>query len=671
MTNNLKYEKSPYLLQHAQNPVNWYAWGDSAFIDAKNDDKPIFLSIGYSTCHWCHVMAEESFEDKEIAEILNKHFISVKVDREERQDIDSVYMSVCQAMTGSGGWPLTIIMTPEKKPFFAGTYFPKISRCGKPGLKELLKKTALLWESERQLLIKAGDDMVTYIQHKPTDKPTKSFKKLIREGYEGLLMLWDSHYGGFGLSPKFPTPHNLMFLMDYSLLYKNERALEMAEKTLDCMFRGGIFDHIGGGFSRYSTDEKWLVPHFEKTLYDNALLAQAYLEAFRITNEPLYKRVAEKTLNYILEELTQEEGGFYCGQDADSDGIEGKYYLLTPEEICPMPGKENSENFCKWFAITDNGNFAGKSIPNLLYNPKYREENSSIEAMCEKLKRFRKERVLLKKDDKILTSWNAMAITAFAKASFVLKEPGYLSPALAAMRFIEKRLTDSDGKLFVRYRDGESAFLGLADDYAFIALALLELYKSSFEAEYLVKATRTARQMISLFFDEKDGGFYLYSKDSESLISRPKETYDGAIPSGNSVASMVLISLAALTGEIEWIKLRDLQLEFLSSQASLQPMSRCFALSAMMRALREPALLICASSEINAPEELIAFLRGVEQLNLHVLFLSPKNHGLLSDIVPSVKSYTVPAAGTVYYLCQNGACSKPTEQFSVIRERLN
>ncbi len=670
MTNNLKYEKSPYLLQHAHNPVNWYAWGEAAFVAAKNEDKPIFLSIGYSTCHWCHVMAEESFEDEEIAEILNKHFICIKVDREERQDIDSVYMSVCQAMTGGGGWPLTIFMTPEKKPFFSGTYFPKKARYGRPGLKELLEKTALLWRSERHLLIKAGDDTVTFIQHKPTNMTTKSFNQLIQEGFEGLSRLWDRRYGGFGLSPKFPTPHNLMFLMDYSLLYKNERALEMTEKTLDCMFRGGIFDHIGGGFSRYSTDERWLIPHFEKTLYDNALLAYAYLEAYRITNEPLYKRVAEKTLNYILEELTHDDGGFYCGQDADSDGVEGKYYLLTPEDIREVSKKQDSEDFCKWFDITDKGNFEGMSIPNLLNNPKYTEENITIEAICRKLKRFRKDRVHLNKDDKILTSWNAMTIIAFAKASFVLKETSYSSPALAALKFIERRLTDSDGKLFVRYRDDEAAFLGLVDDYAFYALALLELYKSSFEAEYLVKAVGVARQMISLFFDKRDGGFYLYSKDSERLISRPKETYDAAIPSGNSVSSMVLVSLAALTGEIEWIKLRDKQLEFLSCQASLQPEVHCFALSVIMRALKEPALLICASTEKNAPEELISFLRGVEQIDLYVLYLSPDNRNLLFDIVPSVKNYPLSSSDTVYYLCQNGVCSSPTEQISVIRDKL-
>lgn len=670
MLNNLKNEKSPYLLQHAENPVNWYAWGEEAFSAAKNKDKPVFLSIGYSTCHWCHVMARESFEDAEIAEILNKSYISVKVDREERQDVDAVYMSVCQAMTGSGGWPLTILMTPDKKPFFAGTYLPKESRFGILGLKELLLKTAQLWQNERQRLISAGDDIISFIRKPSASGRSRPFEELIQKGYEDLLSNFDRRYGGFGRSPKFPTPHNLMFLIEYSLLYKDERALETAERTLDCMFKGGIFDHIGGGFSRYCTDRMWLAPHFEKTLYDNALLAQVYLEAYRITNEPLYKRIAEKTLNYMTEELRDENGGFYCGQDADSDKVEGKYYVFTPDEISSALGEADSEYFCGWYAVTKEGNFHGKSIPNLLHNLKYREDNAAVNAMSEKLYAYRKNRAVLGRDDKILTSWNAMAITAFAAASFILKEPKYLSYAVGAQRFIENGLTDKDGKLFVRYRDGEAAFNGTVDDYAFYALALLELYKITFDAEWLLKASDTARRMIELFFNGESGGFYLYSKDSETLISRPMETYDGAIPSGNSAAAKALVFLAALTGEAEWINARNLQLGFLSCEIAVHPMASCFALTSMMKALREPSLLICVSSEKNVPEELVSFLRGCEKPDLFVLFVSSENRGALLSAVPSARDYPIPETGTAYYLCQNGACGKPAYNFSRIREKL-
>jgi uncharacterized protein YyaL (SSP411 family) len=665
--NSLANEKSPYLLQHAHNPVNWFTWSGAAFSKAKAEEKPIFLSIGYSTCHWCHVMAHESFEDEEVAQILNRDFISVKVDREERPDVDAVYMRVCQALTGSGGWPLTVIMTPEQKPFWAGTYLPKTSRYGRMGLTELLTAIAAEWKCDKNAIISSGEQIVSFLNREENASLQSApvNKEILLKAYQQFRQSYDAVWGGFGSAPKFPSAHNLSFLIRYAALEKEKYALDMAEHTLTQMFRGGMFDHIGGGFSRYSTDEKWLVPHFEKMLYDNALLAAAYAEAYQATKNVFYRLVAERVLGYILRELTDGAGGFYCGQDADSDGVEGKYYLFTPEEISQALEKPDAELFCRRFDITERGNFEGKNIPNLIANPDFKEESEQIKTLCEKLRAYREKRARLHKDDKILTSWNALAITAFAKAARQFDKPEYLDAALKAERFITDRLTDKNGRLFVRWRDGETAHAGQLDDYAFYALALLEIYKNNFDAKYLKKAVFISEKMLELFFDEENGGFFMYAKDAEQLITRPKELYDGAMPSGNSAAAEVLINLFKLTTNEKWRRARDKHLKFLFEQAKDYPAGHGFFMLALTGALYPAKELICVLPD-GFPAGLWDLLKECPEKNVTVLIITRENARALIDAAPFTTDYPLQKE-PVYYLCQNGACSAPQKDLTALK----
>lgn len=444
-TNKLISEKSPYLLQHAHNPVDWFPWGDEAFEKAKGEEKPIFLSIGYSTCHWCHVMARESFEDDEVAELLNKHFVSIKVDREERPDIDMIYMNACQAMTGQGGWPLTVVMTPDKKPFFAGTYFPKESKWGRPGLMDILKQLIEVWEKERSRIDTVGNQVMRILQAQDHGTPGKLEESIIEEAFHEFSINFDVKYGGFGMAPKFPTPHNLLFLLRYWHKTGDNKALQMAEKTLEAMAKGGIFDHIGFGFHRYSTDGNWLVPHFEKMLYDNALLAYVYTEAYQATKKNLYKDIAGKIFTYVLRDMTSPEGGFYSAEDADSEGEEGKFYVWTPAEVEEVLGDEDGKWFCRTFDISSKGNFEGKSIPNLI-NGKI-VENDRVIRCREKLFSAREKRIHPHKDDKILTSWNGLMIAAFAKGARVFKDNTLCEAAERAVDFIFSKLINKEGRL--------------------------------------------------------------------------------------------------------------------------------------------------------------------------------------------------------------------------------
>ena len=661
--NRLRHAKSPYLIQHAQDPVHWYAWGPEAFQAARREDKPIFLSIGYSTCHWCHVMAHESFEDEEAAHVLNRSFVCIKVDREERPDVDAVYMSVCQAMTGSGGWPLTILMSPDQKPFYAGTYLPKHSRYGRPGLLELLAQVEQLWQNQREKLYHTGEEVLSWLQAQESQKQTSCApsRELPRRAASELSKSFDPVWGGFGQAPKFPTPHNLIFLMRYAVLEQDKRSMQIAEQTLECMARGGICDQIGGGFSRYSTDRQWLIPHFEKMLYDNALLIHAYAEACQITRKPLFLSVIRETVSYVLRELTDEEGGFFCGQDADSDGIEGKYYALTPAEVCSVLGDADGADFCRFFGITEEGNFEGKSIPHLPEQAEWKDDR--MQKLCEKLYTYRLSRTSLHKDDKILTAWNSLMIAALARASFLCGEPGWLDAAQRAQRFLETRLTDARGRLFVRYRDGEAAGTGNLEDYACYGWALLELYQATWNADYLEKAVRIAGQMTRWFSDPKQGGYYLYASDAEALISRPKETWDGALPSGNSAAALVLSLLSELTGEECWRMEQERILHFLAGEADAYPSGHCFALLAMCRVVYPSSQLICVSSERRMPEELTDFLRSNPLPGLTVLFLNPENREPLARIAPFTRNYPIPDSGAVYYLCNGNTCSACTEDF--------
>lgn len=666
--NHLAEEKSPYLLQHAENPVEWYPWGEEAFRRAETEDKPIFLSIGYSTCHWCHVMAHESFENEKIAEILNQNYIAVKVDREERPDVDSVYMSVCQAMTGQGGWPLTIIMTPACRPFFAGTYLPPKARYGMTGLDELLNMIADRWKNEKKRLLQAGDEILNFLnEQNKVNLQGEPDKHLVKEGFAQFLERFDGKYGGFGSAPKFPTPHNLLFLMEYGKKEQKEEALKMVEKTLSQMYRGGIFDHVGGGFSRYSTDEKWLVPHFEKMLYDNALLAIAYLEAYTLTGKDLYLMVAERTLQYVKAELTDEKGGFYCGQDADSDGVEGRYYVFDPDEIKEYLGDYDGEYFCSWYDITYHGNFEGKSIPNLINNPRFEERNSRIAKINHALYPIRRKRTSLHKDDKILLSWNGLMITAFAKAYAVTGEESYLKTALKAEQFITQKLVKG-GKLLVRYRDGDSAGEGKIDDYAFYCYALLMLYRVTYRVEFLEKALSFATDMTEQFFDMKNGGFYIYATDAQKLIVRSKEIYDGAVPSGNAAAAFVLYKLAQITGEEKWQELFHKQIRFLAGNIADYPSAYSFTLLALMQVLYPSRELICMEPSAEEIEELRRI--GERDSNLAIIVKTKENAGRLKKAVPLSESYGIIPGKPQYYLCTRNRCQAPVDSLKEISDIL-
>ena len=537
MSNQLKSETSPYLLQHAENPVNWYPWCEEAFDKAKTENKPIFLSIGYSTCHWCHVMAHESFEDNKTAEILNKYFISIKVDREERPDIDSVYMSVCQAFTGSGGWPMSIFMTWDKKPFFAGTYFPPQSRYGMPSFSELLNAIANQWYSNKKDLLESAEKIIKHLINTQSDEKTQTNSDLIQRAVQILEHTFDSTHGGFGDAPKFPTPHNLLFLMLYAKQHNNSDALKMAEKTLLQMRKGGIFDHIGYGFSRYSTDKYYLAPHFEKMLYDNALLIIAYSSLYSITKNNIYLDTAEKTAEYILNEMTSEDGGFYSAQDADSEGIEGKYYTFSLKEIINILGEENGREFAEVFDITDRGNFEGVNIPNLLKSNNLRAE---FQDEIKKLYTYRKNRFKLHLDDKILLSWNSMMIAALSMLYRVTRNKKYLNAAQKSQKFIENNMSE-ELRLYTSFRDGKCSKHAFLDDYAFYVTALTELYNTTLDKDYLEKAEKFCKETVRMFMDDNNGGFYLCESNSTELFINPKENYDGAIPSGNSVMTYILV----------------------------------------------------------------------------------------------------------------------------------
>ncbi|MCI9597656.1 MAG: thioredoxin domain-containing protein [Firmicutes bacterium] len=655
--NRLLDEKSPYLLQHAYNPVSWHPWGEEAFQKARKEDKPVFLSIGYSTCHWCHVMAHESFEDEEVAKLLNRSFVSVKVDREERPDIDAVYMAVCQAFTGSGGWPLTILMTPEKKPFFAGTYLPKKERYGTMGLIQLLRFVEKNWTSNRNRLIEESE-RITKFMEKTQETQEKSLGKpletLIKEGKEQLKQTFDPKWGGFGPMPKFPTPHNLLFL----LAQEEKNCTEMAEKTLAQMYRGGIFDHIGGGFCRYSTDERWLVPHFEKMLYDNALLLLAYTEGSLRTGKALYRNVAAKIVAYIMRELTHEEGGFFCSQDADSEGQEGKYYVFAPGEIIQTLGETEGRRFCEVYDIDFRGNFEGKSIPNLLKHQEYEKEAG--EPFLGSLYRYRKQRTMLHRDEKILTGWNGLMIAALARAGVWLEQPDYLKAALRAEEFVWKCLRTEGGKLLSRWYGGQADFPGTLEDYAFFSWALLECYAATFEPGYLRKACLVAKEMLEQFFGPDSGGGYLYGKDSEKLLIRPKETYDGAMPSGNAVAALVMRQLAFFTGEGLWQKHWEQQENFLRQECRY-PARHTFFLWVLSQEQKEKGQLICVSPEDPPIQEL-------RRMGIPVLVKTKKNQDTIERVAPFLKDYPLPEQGTDYYFCQGQTCHPPVRCLKSLEE---
>ena len=580
--NRLLGQKSPYLLQHAHNPVDWYPWGEEAFARARSEDKPIFLSIGYSTCHWCHVMERQSFENEQVAGQLNRDFVSIKVDREERPDIDHIYMQVCQILTGSGGWPLTIVMTPEGRPFYAATYLPPYSQGGMTGLMDLLPRLAGLWKEERDKVLQAGQEISQWVQKAAqADTSGQLTEEVLHQAFRNLAGTFDKEFGGFGSAPKFPTPTNLLFLLRYHQRYKNHQALEMAEKTLLSMYQGGIYDHIGFGFARYSTDRRWLVPHFEKMLYDNALLAIAYLEAFQVTGQEFYRQVAEDIFTYVLRDMTSSQGGFYSAEDADSEGEEGRYYVWEREEVVSILGPA-AARFGEAYDITAAGNFEGRNIPNLIGQSNSLEVRTLFAEERGLLLTAREKRSKPFKDDKILTSWNGLMIAALGRGGRVLANSRYLAAAQKAADFVLTNLRRGDGRLLARYRDGEAHFNGYAADYAYLIWGLLELYEADQEPRYLKAAEELNQQLLKLFWDPERGGLFFYGADSEPLLVRPKESYDSVMPSDNAVAAWNFLRLGRLASDPALVERGGTQINSFAGSISASPGAHSFWLQAFM-----------------------------------------------------------------------------------------
>ncbi len=669
-TNQLIHEKSPYLLQHAHNPVDWYPWSEEAFSVAKKEDKPIFLSIGYSTCHWCHVMEGESFEDTEIAKLLNRDFIAIKVDREERPDIDNIYMRACQALTGHGGWPLTIFMTPEQKPFFAATYISKNNWGQMLGLTELLPRIIKLWRNERQRIEESGNRISELLGQAEEDTSQDLAEDIFKTAREHLGRGFDREWGGFSPAPKFPTPHNIYFLLRYYYFFQDKTALDMAEKTLEAMYRGGIYDHVGGGFARYSTDRFWLVPHFEKMLYDNALLALAYLEAYQITGKELYARVARDVFTYICRDMTSSEGGFYSAQDADSEGVEGKFYVWSREEIKNIVGEENAQYLYQVYDISEKGNFEGKNISNLIKDLPQQSEWAKLDELRAKLFQERDKRVHPHRDDKILSGWNGMMIAALAYGSRVLHEPQYLLPASRAADFILEKLRRSDGRLLARYRDGEAMYNAYALDYAAMIWGLLELYQAGFNSKYLNSALKLNKDLLRYFWDESAGGLFIYGSDAEQLLTRPKEGYDGALPADNSVAALNLLRLGRLTGDHLLEEKAQQTIGAFAEGINQHPTAYTFFLTAALfnkqpgrdivivgkRDEKDTRVMIEAVNERFLPDTLVIFKDPAEKT--------------LDEIIPFIKDMAMIDNKATAYICENFSCQQPITDIEGLKDTI-
>lgn len=680
--NRLQFENSPYLLQHAANPVDWYPWAEESFEMARQEDKPVFLSIGYSTCHWCHVMEHESFEDYQIAALMNETFISIKVDREERPDIDNIYMSVCQMTTGSGGWPLTIIMTPDKKPFFAATYIPKENRFNRPGLLTIIPQIKKLWDLKRGEVLNSAKQITDYLQKYSHSQFSGQSElgpdKIIDKAYLRLESSFDKIYGGFGSAPKFPTAHKIIFLLRYWQRTKSEAALQMAETTLKTIRKGGIYDHIGFGFHRYSTDRYWLLPHFEKMLYDQAMLAMAYTEAFLATAKSEYKNTTCEILDYVLRDMTAPEGGFYSAEDADSEGKEGLFYLWSIEDIRRILDKDSADLILKLYNLSEQGNYAGEASAkisglNILYNNKSIQElatelkmseaelSRSLDTSRERLFEERKKRIHPFKDDKILTDWNGLMIATLAKASQAFENPVYMNAAKKGVCFILNNLRHKNGGLMHRYRNGQAGLPASVDDYAFFIWGLLELYETTFNINYFSTALELNKNLIQNYWDDKNGGFFFSADDSENLLVRKKEFFDGALPSGNSVSMMNMVRLARMTGNAELE-----QKAYKIAESSLKEMSQApdnyiQLITALDFGFGSGYEIVIAGDQNSA--DTISMLKALRQNYIpnKVVMLRPTNGELpvVIDYAKNTKLMKCLDGKATAYVCQNYKCQKP------------
>ena len=685
--NRLVFESSPYLLQHAANPVDWYPWGDEAFQRAKELDKPIFLSIGYTTCHWCHVMEHESFENDEVAGLMNDAFVCVKVDREERPDIDNVYMEVTQMMNNRGGWPMTVIMTPDKQPFFTGTYFPKTSRGRRIGMMELIPKVKDVWQNNRDSLITDAANLTKRLQRNQTNRTSAGeiSPNVADKAFSAFSNRYDEHQGGFGQAPKFPKAHDYSFLVKYFKRTGTSQALSMAEYSLKSMRNGGMYDQVGFGFHRYSTDARWLVPHFEKMLYDQAILVQAYLDAYQATEDSYYSTVVDEILEYVLRDMTSPEGGFYSAEDADSEGEEGKFYVWNVKELDEILGSEDSEFYQKVFNIRKGGNWNEgyrhkTNIPHLTknnsqlaseFNITEKGLTERIEIIRTKLFNVREDRIHPQKDDKILTDWNGLMIAAMARAGAVLNNDKYAKASQKAMDFILENLMKKDGSLMKRHRNGNSGLTGVLDDYAFTIWALIELYEMNYNEKYLEIAMDLSEYQIDQFWDFDNNGFYFTASSGEQLLVRSKEVYDGAIPSGNSVSAFNFIRLARMTSRPDF---EDITFQILNSFSGY--LNRSSSGYSMMMQAAEFAfgpsheVLVFGDENKSTTQKMLEDIQSIYMPN-RVIVYGKSGGESLKNTIPFVGFYQPNKDGSPrVYVCQNFSCKLPTSDFEVVKQQL-
>ncbi len=689
--NRLIHEKSPYLLQHAYNPVDWYPWGEEAFEKARRENKPIFLSIGYSTCHWCHVMEDESFEDQEVADLLNSTFVAIKVDREERPDIDSLYMDVAMMMTGSGGWPLNVMLTPELKPFFAATYIPKENRFGRTGLLELIPRVQEAWLTQNGELQDVGNQVVAALEQNANSAATGTLEPdeaLLETAYQQLANRFDPQRGGFGTAPKFPSPHNLLYLLRYWDRTGDPQALEMVETTLQAMRQGGMYDQIGFGFHRYSTDAHWLVPHFEKMLYDQAMLAIAYTEAYQATGNPSYKQTAREIFTYILRDMTASNGGFYSAEDADSEGEEGKFYLWTVDELRQILSQDEADLYIAVFGATDEGNFIEpgheqSTGANILHLPQpladvannmhlsKEELTARLKPINQQLFQEREGRIHPYKDDKILTDWNGLMIAALAKAAQAFDEPAYAQAASQATDFILQTMRNDDGRLLHRYRDGEAAIPANIDDYAFLTWGLLELYETDFDVRHLNNALALTEELQTHFWDDQQGGFYFTPDDGEALLVRQKEIYDGAIPSGNSVAMLNLLRLGRITANTEFEEQAAGIGHAFAASIQQAPSSHIQLISGLDFGVGPSFEVVIVGDPVAEDTQLM--LTALQEKfipNKVIVLRPPENADDIIDLADFIKYYSSLNDQATAYVCQNYYCELPTNDIDIMLELL-
>ncbi len=681
-TNKLINENSPYLLQHAHNPVDWYPWSDEAFEIAARQDKPIFLSIGYSTCHWCHVMEDESFTNEHIAGIMNEHFVCIKVDREQRPDVDDIYMSAVQVMTGSGGWPLSVFLTPDGKPFYGGTYFPPKDSFGRPGFERVLLDIANAWKNRRAELLESAGNISATLEGlgRQSSQETLSVD-MLKDAKSYFENIYDSTYGGFGSAPKFPQPSNLSMLLSYWHRTRDDKALAMVEKTLSAMAKGGIHDHLGGGFHRYSTDSRWLVPHFEKMLYDQALLGKIYIQAYQVTGKENYAKVARDIFDYVLRDMTDPKGGFYSAEDADSEGKEGLFYVWEPKEIKKILGAEKAEIFNEYYGVTNSGNFEdGKSILNVTKSVEelaiqFKKDRKVIENVLaqgrSKLLEHRSKRIRPHRDDKVIVGWNGLMISALAYGGAALEEKKYIGAAEKAAEFVMTSLR-RNGRLARYYRQTQVVGLGFLDDYAFMIMGLLDLYEASFDGRRLAEAGELAEQMIELFGDKKSGAFYLTGEDAERLIIRSKPSYDGAVPNGNSVAALVLLKLGRLTMDQRFTDRAEQTLNAFSGRIQQSPAS----LSAMLIAVDfwigpTQEIVIAGDPRREDTKEMLKLIHSKFLPNAVVLFHQTGKAGeAIEKIVPFLEVQVAIGGKATAYVCENYVCKQPVNEIGALQKLL-